>query len=418
MRRTARLLAITAAALLLVASASSARSSRQRVRGELNQVIAALQSLNVPGGVIGITGGPVGRYAKAFGNAASGVPMTLATHLRIGSVTKTFTATVILELVDRHRLRLDQTIAKWEPRVPNAKRITIRMLLDMRSGIWDEGGSGPSGRESLLGKWTDQHCRLAYPSPDCGRYWQPQQILDLAIREGGAAYPPGIYYYSDTNYVILGRIAEKVTHQPMARLVQRLILSPLHMRRTSFPTRSLGIPAPAASGYMPVPAQSPTAYARGASPSPSTLFAAGNMVSTLGDLQIWVRALGTGALLKPATQRLRLATAATGGQFYPLAGSGFRSTLPLSYGLGIAQIGNLVGHNGAIAPWGFTAETWYLPRTRGTLVVLLNSITPCTAGTLSDTLAATLSLVAFGPAASGGASAPGLLGNGCSKLAG
>jgi D-alanyl-D-alanine carboxypeptidase len=417
-RSTGLLLAIAAALVLGATPAASARTTGRQVRQQLNRVVATLPSLDVPGGVIGVTGGPVGRFTKAFGAASSGVPMTPGTHFRIGSVSKTFTATVILELVDRHRLQLDQTIATWEPKVPNAKKITIRMLLGMTSGIWDEGGNGPTGRESMLGKWVDAHCNLAAPSPDCGRYWRPQQIVDLAIKEGPAAYPPGVYYYSDTNYVILGIVAQKVMHQSLGALVQRLILNPLRMRQTSFPTRTLRLPPPAASGYMPVPATMPTHYVPGAIPSPSTLFGAGNVVSTLADLQIWARALGTGSLLKPATQRIRLTMLPTGGEFYPLAGSGLPSVLPVSYGLGITRIGNLLGHNGAVAPFGFTAETWYLPSVGGSVVVLLNSVTPCTIGLLSDSLAGTLPQVAFGSVASGAASAPGLQGDGCAKLAG
>src|SRR5262249_38305904 len=122
-------LAITAALALAGTPAAAARTSRAQVRAQLGQVVATLTSLGVPGGVIGITGGPVGRYSAAFGTAAPNTPMTLNTHFRIGSITKTFTATVILKLVDMGRLKLDQSIAKWEPRIPNAKRITIRMLL-------------------------------------------------------------------------------------------------------------------------------------------------------------------------------------------------------------------------------------------------------------------------------------------------
>jgi D-alanyl-D-alanine carboxypeptidase len=414
-------LAVTAALMLAAAPATPATpaTSSTRIRAQLKQVVSTLNNLGVPGGVIGVTGGPVGRYSAAFGDAGPHTPMNLNTHFRIGSVTKTFTATVILKLVDLGRLRLDQSIAQWEPKVPNAKRITIRMLLNMTSGIWDEGGFGPTGRTSLLGKWTDQHCALKAPMPDCGKFWRPQRLVDLAIDEGPAAYPPGVFYYSDTNYMILGIIAQKVMHQNLGSLVQRFILEPLHMRQTSMPTLTLKLPPPAASGYMAAPTASPTRYAPGTTPSPSTLFGAGNIVSTLGDLRIWARALGTGALLKPATQRTRLSLRSLGNVILPLVGSGFRSGLPVSYGAGIEGMGSLLGHNGELDPFGYTAELWYLPGLRASVVVLLNSVTPCAGGyLLSDTLAGTFAQVAFGPAASGAASEPGLLGVGCPQLAG
>lgn len=406
-------LVVGAVVALSCAQSLAARGTADGVRQRLDKVVASVRALGVPGGVIGVAGGAVGQYAKAFGLASSGKRMRLEDHFRIGSVTKTFTATAILELVDRHRLRLDQTIAKWEPQLPNAKRITIRMLLGMTSGIWDEGGAGPSGRLSLLAKWTNQHCALRAPKPDCGRFWSPQAIVNLAVKEGRAAYPPGVFYYSDTNYVLLGLIAQKVTHKPFGKLVQRLILKPLHMRQTSFPTRRLTLPAPATSGYVAFPRKAAKHYLPGTVPSPSTLFGAGNIVSTLHDLRIWARALATGALLEPATQRVRLQVVPTGGAFYPLKGSGFRSMLPVSYGLGIARAGNLLGHNGEVDPFGYTAELWYLRSLRASVVVLLNSITPCQFSTLSDALAATLSEVAFGPVASGAVSAPGFPGQSC-----
>jgi D-alanyl-D-alanine carboxypeptidase len=398
---------------------ASARASGTHVRNELNQVVTSLTGLGVPGGVIGVTGGPVGRYTAVFGNAAPSAPMTANTHFRIGSVTKTFTATVILKLVDMGRLSLDQSIAKWEPKIPNAKRITIRMLLDMTSGIWDEGGFGPTGRTSLLGKWTNQHCALKAPQPDCGKFWRPQQLVDLAIREGPAAYPPGVFYYSDTNYMILGIIAQNVMNQNLGSLVQRFILKPLHMHQTSMPTLSLKLPAPAASGYMTLPVTTPNRYALGTTASPSTLFGAGNIVSTLGELRIWAKALATGALLKRTTQRARLLSVRSIGELnIPLVGSGFRSALPVSYGLGLEQIGDLLGHNGELDPFGYTAELWYLPGVRGSVVVLLNSVTSCAGGyLLSDVLASTFAQMAFGPGASGATSVPGLLGVGCPRLA-
>jgi D-alanyl-D-alanine carboxypeptidase len=208
-----------------------------------------------------------------------------------------------------------------------------------------------------------------------------------------------------------------VTHKPFGQLVQELILKPLRMHETSFPTRRLKVPAPATSGHMPFPQKAPKRYLPGTVPSPSTLFGAGNMVSTLHDLEIWAQALATGKLLKPATQRIRVNTDSLGASFYPLAGSGFRSTLPLSYGLGIARLGNLLGHNGEVDPFGYTAELWYLPRVHGSVIVLLNSITPCQYSTLSDALAATFSDVAFGPAASGAVSAPGFAGQTCFSAA-
>jgi D-alanyl-D-alanine carboxypeptidase len=357
---------------------------------KLSHVVATVKALGIPGGVIGVTGGAAGHFERAFGQASPGQKMSLTDHFRVASVTKTFTATVILELVDRHKLRLDQSIYKWEPRVPNARRITIRMLLNMTSGIWDEGGPG-----SLLSAWVQRNCRKTRSLPQCSRYWKPQQLVNLAIKQG-PEFPPGVYNYTDTGYVILGIIAQKVTHRPMAWLFQHMIFGPLRMRHTSFPTRSLKIPKPAAEGNLPVFANKViTRYAHGSLASPSLLFSAGGIISTLGDLQIWARALALGSLLKTSTQRERLQLVSTGDAYAPLKGTGVTLGIGFGYGLGLIDMGGLIGHNGAYSVPGFTTELWYLPQRRASVIVLLNSITTCSVGFLSNVTAASLAELAF-----------------------
>jgi D-alanyl-D-alanine carboxypeptidase len=131
-------------------STAIALSRHQRIVLRLDTVLNAVNALGIPGYVVGVTGGRVGRFERAVGLANLGTkqPMRLDTHFRIGSISKTFTATVILKLVQSGRLHLNDPISIWEPRVPNARRITIRMLLNMTSGIWDEGGVGPNGQLS------------------------------------------------------------------------------------------------------------------------------------------------------------------------------------------------------------------------------------------------------------------------------
>jgi D-alanyl-D-alanine carboxypeptidase len=360
----------------------------------LGRVLRAVQALHLPGAVIGVTGDGRANYELAFGRARPGRIMTLGDHFRIGSITKTFTATLILELVDRHRLRLTDRISAWEPRVPDARRITIGMLLDMRSGIWDEGGTGPGGRPSLLSRWAARYC--TGHDPVCGRtVWKPQQIVNLAIRQG-RAYPPGTWYYSDTNYVILGIIAQDVMHEPLARMMRRLVLDPLHLHQTSFPVSTLAIPRPATAGYL---GNARGQYRLADVMNPSANFAFGNMISTLPDLQRWARDLADGALLTRRTARVRDRAVLTPDAAYPLAGSGVTTGLVVRYGLGLVDLSNLIGHNGFVPPSGYSAEMWALPHGRGTVVELFNSITLCDGGTeyVADAVNASLAQAAFGP---------------------
>jgi D-alanyl-D-alanine carboxypeptidase len=232
---------------------------------------------------------------------------------------------------------------------------------------------------------------------DCSQYWPPQKIVDWAIQQG-AAQPPGTFYYSDTNYMLLGIIAQRVTHKPLAWLMRHLIFNRLHLRQTSAPTRSLTIPSPATAGFSPVIADKTfTGYQPAANPSPSIYFGAGNVISTLHDLRIWARALGTGALLKRRTQRERLRLLPiVGDVFSPLAGTGINTGLQVSYGLGIAGLGGMLGHNGEVL--GYTADMWYIPRRHATVVVLFNSVAPCEGGLVMDAAAVSLAEAAFGGA--------------------
>lgn len=124
-------------------------------------MLKGVDAFKVPGYVVGVTGGNVGRFERAvgFADVQRKRKMTVDTRFRIGSISKTFTATVILRLVESGRLHLDDRLSTWEPKLPNAKRITIRRLLDMTSGIWDEGGVGPQGQKSSL---TQQEAASCY----------------------------------------------------------------------------------------------------------------------------------------------------------------------------------------------------------------------------------------------------------------
>jgi len=150
-------------------------------------------------------------------------------------------------------------------------------------------------------------------------------------------------------------------------------------------------------------------YESGPVSSPSAVWGAGNMVSTLHDLQIWSRAFGTGSLLRPSTRRLRAQYRVFPGAFGPLPNAGVPA-LPgtqtegtevslgptLLYGLGIIDAGGMLGHNGVLAPPGYTADMWYLPSRHASVVVLLNSFDLCSGGTVSDATASALAQVSFG----------------------
>jgi D-alanyl-D-alanine carboxypeptidase len=322
------------------------------IASKLDAIVAAVRQMSVPGVAVAVDQPGTGAYVVTSGTRDGHRRVNAETKFRIGSITKTFTATEILILVDRGLLSLDDTLDRWQPKVQYADRISIRMLLNMTSGIFDEGGPG-----SLL-------VALANQTPL--RVWAPQEIVDLAIQQGPVAPPPSPWYYSDANYVILGMIAQAVTGTPINVLIEHDIIRPLHLTGTSYPTDP-AIPAPAATGFY---AEIGEGYVPATVYDPSLVGAAGAMISTLKDLQVWAPVFATGALLSPRLRHERLPTIPTGVEFGPLPGFGTQP-LPVTYGLGIADAGGYLGHNGVVP--GFTTEMWFNPTTRTTIVVMLNA---------------------------------------------
>jgi D-alanyl-D-alanine carboxypeptidase len=196
--------------------------------------------------------------------------------------------------------------------------------------------------------------------------WSPQQLVSIAAQ--GQSQPPGQFSYSDTNYAILGIIAQAVTGQPIGSLITSQVIQPLHLNNTSYPT-TRAIPPPATTGYVGGPGGQLVAtpiY------DPSATDGSGAMISTLGDLQVWAKALATGSLLSPATQQQRLQLGPTGLTFSPLPGTTASAGIAVQYGLGVMGYGGMLGHNGLGD--GYNAEMFYLPAKNATVVVLLNGL--------------------------------------------
>jgi D-alanyl-D-alanine carboxypeptidase len=171
-------------------------------------------------------------------------------------------------------------------------------------------------------------------------------------------FTPGTkYYYSNTNTILLGLVIEKVAGQPLAAYIERHVLRPDHLAHTVFPPGA-GFPAPHAQGYTgPLP-DGRLVNATGWNPSWG--WAAGAMISTLGDLHTWARDVATGRLLTKAMQHRR-------ERFLPIPLPGIHA----GYGLGLFRINGWIGHNGSLP--GYQSLTIYLPSRRATVVVLVNT---------------------------------------------
>ena len=203
--------------------------------------------------------------------------------IRIGSTTKTFTAVLVLKLVEQGRLSLDDSIAKWFPTVPNAEAITVRDLLNHSSGI-----------PEIIPKGL---MKSVIPST----YWTRDELLQL-IASDKLLFTPGTKFeYSNSNFILLGFILEDVTGKTALQLLHEQILDPLNLKNTYF------IP------YEPAPARLVTGFDRDLAKIPGMLeiapdntswatlaFTSGAIASTADDLGVFFDNLFAGKLLSPA----------------------------------------------------------------------------------------------------------------------
>ncbi len=266
------------------------------------------KKLMVPGAVV-LLRTPQGTFRAIVGTAErdKAQPPTTGDHFRIASNTKTMTSALINLLAQEGRLRLSDPVSAYVEGVPDGDRITIAELLKMRSGLYNYTDA-PELSSSL-----DAEPRKART---------PEEMLDIAFRRPPNFAPDASYEYSNTNYALLGLVAEKAGGRPLARQFQDRLFTPLGLAGTSLPgVHDVSLPAPYAHGYMyggtayalvdqPYPADLRAAARSGKLPpvdythqNPSYATAAGGVISTADDLATWIRSLVTGKVLGPATQK-------------------------------------------------------------------------------------------------------------------
>ena len=317
---------------------------------QLDSVIEArIAAMGVPGAIVRLDIPGQISYDRAFGVAdtATGVPMNIDDHTRIGSVTKTFTGTALLQLVDQGRVRLSDPISQYVDGVPSGDVITLDMLGRMRSGLPDYSE-------------TDTFLNRVYtelPSGPDAFATTPQELVQAAFRKP-MEFPPGTEYkYCNTNAVLLGMVVEKVTGLAFGDYLQQNIFDPLGLTATSYPPNGL-MPDPYAHGYT----EAPDGTVFDASLwNPSWADAAGQIVSNAADTKTWAAALGRGTLLRPDTQAQRVSAAA--------------EVAPgVEYDFAMFTTHGWLGHNGDIP--GYATVAVYLPQRDATLVVFVNSDVP------------------------------------------
>jgi D-alanyl-D-alanine carboxypeptidase len=333
--------------------------------GELKATLATIvDELKIPSAVVLVRSASKGDWTATFGTRTIGGddPVTMDDHYRIGSNTKTMTGTVILQLVQEGRFRLDDPVSEFRPEVPNGQNIPIALLLEMRSGLYNY-----SADEQF-------NARLdATPS----YVWHSPELLSIAFAHPPAFSPGASFEYSNTNSVLLGLIIEQLTGGSLEEAFGRRIFAPLALKDTRMPAPDdATIPLPHPHGYMfgtnvstlTDPGVPPALQAAGSNgtlrpndvtfDSPSWTWAAGSAISTANDLARYVEALVDGTLLDAEMQRARLASIRPTGDDPGSAGYGFH----------IAKFGPMIGHDGQLP--GFMTFMGRDSEQRNTVIVL------------------------------------------------
>lgn len=318
---------IIAAAVFAVSSCGTPSYPAETVK-KIDAVVAQVMKLyRVPGAIVGAWSDGKGEYLKAFGKAdiKSGRQMSLQDLFKAASTTKTITGTVILELVDEGKLSLDDTLNKFDfaKGIPNADRITIRMLLNQTSGLPD-----PSNESADMGAVEDSDPKHTFTA---------DEIIKYGIAMGPLAEPGQKYHYSNWNYYLLGMIAEQVSGRKLADEMQAQFFGKLGMKNTRLdPGAQFLLGHQHSNGYVwDTRSKASGEYVDATDYSTSWTWAAGSVVTDIYDFHTWIDAVAKGTLLTPQMRRTRLKDAAATGP-----GS--------AYGLGFLKTGDVIWHNGAV----------------------------------------------------------------------
>ena len=319
-------------------------------------ITTTLDAFKAPGAIVGISIPGRGTYvvAKGMADVATSEPMQVDDHMRIGSVTKTFTVTVLLQLVAEGKIGLDDPVSKYLAFVPNGQNITLRMLANMTAGLFN---------------YTEVTGFNDSVTANPERSWTPRELVDYGLGAKPYFDPGKGFHYSNTNTALLGMVIEQVTQQSIGVVFAARSFEPLGLANTSWPANG-ALPVPFAHGisvsYTPT-AVDATGY------SPTISFTAGQIISTVHDLMIWTQACATGAQLPADLQKQR-------EQWVLLP----PLTPERSYGLGLFFNHGWIGHNGSIP--GYTSDAFYLPSQRATVVVLVNSDVAVNRATPADAI--------------------------------
>jgi CubicO group peptidase (beta-lactamase class C family) len=344
MRSTGTRIGVGAALAVLLAIALAPPAAAQRRSREAKEVIRITRQVmrenHLMAAIVRVQRGRRPVATAALGNTMTNVPATPDMRWRIGSIAIPYMTTVMLQLRDKGKLSLNDTVSKWYPRYPNADKVTLKMLAHVTSGYPDFIQENPTFEAVLL----------ANPF----RQFDQQELLRFAFAQPLICAPGQCFHYAHTNFIILGQILAKVTRQPVATFIRRRILRPLKLDRTaSSQTAEMPPPVLHAFGFDRGPYEDTTSW------TPSWGLGRGMLLySDIKDVATSAEPILGGRLLSRSSRRQLVAPFPTPGQ----------PQQPFYYASGLAVIGKWRVQNPYINNYGGVQA--YLPSKRLTIAVV------------------------------------------------
>src|SRR5882724_8172905 len=295
----------------------------------------------VPATLIGVWDGKGGSFIRAFGSAdlKNNAPLTTADHFRIGSNTKTFVISVLLQLVGEKKLSLDDPLSRFSlgVAIPNAENITVRELCNMRSGLFEAYD-------------TPQFAALNMKVP---KNFNPRTLVGWAMEQKPYFAPGKGYHYSNTNYLLLGMIIEEITKDSVGNQIRKRLLESFGLTHTSYPETE-AMPSPWVHGYHldkegnweDISNTIPVAF----------MGSAGAMISDMNDIRRWIELYATGKTIGAGIYNDLI-------NCIPFLGN-------TSFGLGITCSAGWYGYTGALP--GYNTADYYSPETGITIMAWIN----------------------------------------------
>ncbi|UOB12892.1 beta-lactamase family protein [Streptomyces sp. HP-A2021] len=260
------------------------------------QAVRAAVADGVPGVTVRVQRGHGAWAATAgVGDLETGKPRSTRDHYRVASISKTFVATVVLQLEAEGRLSLDDTVEKWLPGVVrghghDGREITLRQLLNHTSGVFDYLADPGFQRTYMT---ADGFMKHRFDEAD------PAELLAFALANEPYFAPGSSFRYSNTNYLLAARVIEKATGNGYGEEIDRRIIAPLHLTSTSVPTTRVTLPRPSSRAYSKL-AETDTGPTYDVTELNARLaYGSGQMVSSSADLNRFYSALLRGRLLPP-----------------------------------------------------------------------------------------------------------------------